>query len=129
MKRFIFGCVVGAFLFVLCTLASDWLFDQTTQWITQRKERRAATMLIDALEKKDLICTSGPLRIGHALIAAHILVIPRVPLQHIIEIESGAQNVVLHTVSIVYEGSEVLRQAGGTVVFGQDLSGEEPVFP
>ena len=118
MKRvFLLGCSAGALGFMLSVTAVDWLYGQTTQWISRRNENNAATMLIDALTKRELICTSGPLRLAHALIDAKILVLPRFPLQKIIEIEEQSSNVVIHTVSInVHGGSNILKDAAFSVV-------------
>ena len=127
MKRvFLLGCAAGALGFILSVTAADWLFNQTTQWISRRNENNAATMLIDALTKGELVCTNGPLRLAHTLINAKILVLPRGPLQHAITIEENTTNIVLYGVSIeIHTGSEILRNAAIEVLDSMPLSPDD----
>lgn len=96
MKHFLFGIGVG----VLGLLAVHVVSDRTKGWIVQRNNARAASMLIDALTSKKLLCTAGPLRFEGPVVDTQIVVIPRVPLQSIIEVGNSTSSTLLHTVSI-----------------------------
>ena len=95
----IIGAVAGIVGLTLLVYIGDWLHGTTTLWITTRTERQAAKRLNTAMSTGTLQCTNGPIQVYGNMADVTIVVIPRVPLQNIIEIYPGVDvsaSILLH---------------------------------
>ena len=95
----IIGAVAGIVGLTLLVYIGDWLHGTTTLWMTYRAERQVAKKLNIAMSTGTLQCTSGPVQVHGNLANVTFVVIPRIPLQNIIEIYPGADvsaSILLH---------------------------------